>query len=188
MKKPIFKKILKVVKRQFKYIFKKNKKLIICFVGIPCSGKTRLAKILEEKYKGVRVNDDDLRKVIDKFVNENKRETILKEFLLDFLRNYSYKNELVILDSGIERKYEDIAEISKNKKWKMFIIRVVAEKNLILERIKKKDRNRFENRYEDIERWFKEYKEFNKNKKVDFTFRGDKDLEDLYPRLDTVLS
>ena len=51
--------------------FVPNKKLLICFVGIPGSGKTYLAKIIEKKFKGIRINSDNLRKVINKNITKN---------------------------------------------------------------------------------------------------------------------
>jgi adenylylsulfate kinase-like enzyme len=46
----------------------KNEKLIICFSGIPGSGKTTVAKKLERRYRGVRINTHDLGKIIETFL------------------------------------------------------------------------------------------------------------------------
>src|SRR3989338_10176216 len=150
--KKTFNKLLKELERTKYFSIKNDKRLLICFAGVPGSGKSCLAKKLERKYKGVRINSDGLRKFINhkKITNkEQEREHILRAFIIDLLRDYPFKNKLVILDSGIERKYEGVAEIAKLKKWKIFIIRVVEKKQTILKRIKKKDINRFENMYED---------------------------------------
>jgi len=185
METDISKKILEELK--LKNVDKENKKLIICFAGIPCSGKTCLAKKIEKRYRGVRISNDAVRKILAKSVKvEEKREKILQKWLLNFLEKYPFKNKLVILDSGIERKYSEIVKIVKHKKWKMFIIRVVEKKETILKRIKKKDRNRFENRYEDIVRWFREFKEFNKRVKPDFIFKKNSDLKKLFVKLDKI--
>jgi len=190
MKNKIFKKVLKKLKKQIKNTSKKNKRLIICFVGIPCSGKTYLAKKIEKKYKGIRINNDNIRKIIDAKITKRKEEgeVILKQFLLKLLKNYPFNNKLVILDSGIERKYKDIHKISKSKKWKMFIIRIITSKKLIIKRIKAKDRKRFENHPEDIQRWFCEYEDFNKKILSDFLFKKDSDLKDLFSKLDYILT
>lgn len=111
MKKNIFDEIYEEYKKQLNNLFEPNKKLVICFAGIPGSGKTYLAKKLERRYRGVRINNDDLRKIIDSKIGEDKREEILQEFLLDLLKTFSFENKLVILDSGIERKYEDVKNI-----------------------------------------------------------------------------
>lgn len=189
MKQAIFNKIFKELERQLRNTSRQNKKLIICFAGTPCSGKTYLAKRLEKKYKGVRINSDKIRKITDKKITkeEDEREAILKEFLLSLLKNYPFINKLVILDGGIERKYQDIVKISKSKKWRMFIIQIVVPKNLIIRRIKKKDKKRLEERPEDIKRWFCEFKSFNKKIKSDFIFKKNSDLKNLFLKLDSLL-
>ena len=189
MKKSLFKQIYKEHKKQLKNLSKVNGRLIICFVGIPGSGKTYLAKKLEKRYKGVRIKNDELRKIIsNKFEkNEKKREKILEEYILDLLENPPFANRLVILDSGLERKYKKIYDISKSKKWDMFIIKMVAPKTTIIERIRIKDEKRLKEHPEDIKRWFREYKDFNKKVKVNFVFRKDSDLEGLFLGLNGVL-
>lgn len=189
MEKQIFNKIFKELEKQLKNTSEKNKKLLICFTGVPGSGKTYLAKKLEKRYKGVRINSDDIRKIIDVKITkkEEKREAILKEFLLSLLKNYPFINKLVSLDSGIERKYQDIVKISKSKKWKMFIVKMVVPKNLIIRRIKIKDKERLEKRPEDIKRWFREFKNFNKKIKSDFIFKENSDLKALFLKLDKIL-
>lgn len=69
----------------------------------------------------------------------------------------------------------------------MFIIRMVVLKKLIIKRIRKKDKERLEEHPEDIQRWFREYKEFNKKVKADFMFRNDYDLKKLFLKVDQTL-
>jgi predicted kinase len=45
---------------------------MICFAGIPGSGKTYLAKKIEKKYGGVRITSDEIRKIIDKKITKKK--------------------------------------------------------------------------------------------------------------------
>jgi hypothetical protein len=103
---------------------------------------------------------------------------------LDFLKNWIFDNKLVILDNGIERKYEEISKIAKSKKWKMIVIRIVASKRLIVKRIKIKDKKRLKEHPEDLKRCFKEYNDFNKRVKSDFVFKSNSDLRRLFMKLD----
>jgi adenylate kinase family enzyme len=185
----INKKFLKIHSKKLKNLNIPNKKLLICFVGIPGSGKTYLAKIIEKKFKGIRINSDNLRKVINKNITKNneEKEVFLKKYLLDLLNQFPFSNHLIILDSGIERKYKDIFKIAKSKKYKMFIIKMSVQKDLILKRIKVKDKKRFEEHPEDIKRWFKEYKLFNKKVKPDFIFKNNSDLGDLFSNLSRII-
>ena len=185
----INKKLLKIHSKKLKNLDNVNKKVIICFWGIPASGKTRLAKIIEKKFKAIRINSDDLRTIIDKEITkkEDEREKILKKYVLDLLKDCPFKNKLILLDSGIERKYEDIKKTAKSEKYKLFIIKMAVSKALILKRIKIKDKKRFEEHPEDIKRWFKEYKEFEKVIKPDFIFINDSDLGDLFSNLSRII-
>ncbi len=185
LSKNIFDKILGEISKELKHVLEENKPIIICFAGIPCSGKTRLAKKIEEKYKGVRISNDNIRKVLGDFIQEKeKHEKVLREFLINLLKDYPFKNRFIILDSGIERKFDEVKKVADAAGLKMFVIQVIAPKEEILKRIKKKDPERFEKHPEDIKRWFKEYKEFNKNHKSDFVFRTDDDLKELYSEIE----
>ena len=160
---------------------------MICFVGVPGSGKTWLAKKIEKQYNGVRINNDLLRKIIDKKITkkEEEREEILKEFLSKFLKQYAFKNKLVILDSGIERKYETIKEIADKKNIEIFIIKMVVPKKMIIQRIKKKDEKRFGEHPEHIRGWFEDYNNFKIN--PDFIFK-ENSLPELFLKLDKMFS
>jgi tRNA uridine 5-carbamoylmethylation protein Kti12 len=189
MREDVFDKILEEYRKKLENLTIDNKKLIICLAGIPGSGKTYLARKLENRYKGVRINSDDIRKIIDNKITkkESEREVVLKEWLLKLLKNYPFKNKLVILDRGIERTYQDVVKISREKNWQMFIIKMIVPKNIIIKRIKIKDRERLEKRPEDIKRWFREFKEFNEKIKTDFVFRKNSDLKELFLKLDDIL-
>jgi len=189
MKKQIFKQIYVEHKKQLKNLSKVNGRLIICFVGIPGSGKTYLAEKLEERYGGVKINSDNVRNIIRRKFNKNEEynEKILEEYILDLLENPPFTNRLVLLDSGLERKYSKILKISKSKKWDMFIIKMVAGKKIIIDRIRVKDEKRLREHPEDIDGWFREYEDFNKKVGSDFVFGEDFDLKRLFLKLDWVL-
>ncbi len=60
----------RIYKEHLKHLKNKNisnnKKAVICFSGIPGAGKTYIAKILEKRYKGVRIRSDDIREIVKK--------------------------------------------------------------------------------------------------------------------------
>jgi adenylate kinase family enzyme len=170
-----------------------EKKLIICFSGIPGSGKTFVAKILEKKYKGVRISSDNIRKIIDwlKIVkNKEDKEKILRQYLINFLKNYKFSNKLIILDSSIDRKYKEIFKVAREKRIKIFIVKITASKKGIILRLKK-NKGRLKGFLGNFDRWEKDYNNFNKRVKADFvldisTLKSD--LEQLFVKLNNALS
>ena len=170
--------------KQLKNLEISHKKLIICFSGVPLSGKTYIARILEEKYKAVRINNDDIREIVKNVDKSKNMEEDVYSYLNWFLDNYRFKNGLVILDSSIDRRYPERAKITKKNKFKIFIIRLkvrgdILEKRLISGR-KKEDKNHF---YGEIERWSREWKEFGRNVKPDILIENNNKLN-LIPLFD----
>ena len=105
-----------------------HEKLIIFFAGIPGSGKTYIAKFLEEGYSAVRISNDELRKLIRKIYNKNFNsyledvDTSLYNYWEWFISNYDFPNKLIIADRGIERKYKNVFPFVKKLNYKIFII------------------------------------------------------------------
>lgn len=68
-----------------------NPKILILFSGTTGSGKSFLAKKIEEEFKGIRVNNDDVRNIIrDKIRPEELKnldsQNILEKYLFFCLR------------------------------------------------------------------------------------------------------
>jgi len=106
----IFEKINKRFFPKLKNTNTNNLPFIIAFSGVPGSGKTTISKILEKKYKGVRIDNDELRDIISDFSGNYKltkkdKEIIIKIFkfskkiyikeMYDFSENM-IKNEVIL--------------------------------------------------------------------------------------------
>ncbi|MEK6894075.1 MAG: hypothetical protein AABX10_01285 [Nanoarchaeota archaeon] len=192
----LFNKILDIHKTQLNYLNISHKKLLICFSAIPAAGKTHISKILEEKYKAVRINNNSIREIIKSIIpgtkNEilDKRQEILQDYLLWFLNNYSFLNKLIIIDSGIDRKYSKIKEFADKNDFDLFLIhlkvsREVAYKRAILRNGGKEDSNFTQN----IERWIKENKKLLSNVLPDILLDGENlKLEELFSNLNRIIS
>lgn len=184
----LFNKIYKIHVRQLKNLLIPHKKLVICFSGIAGSGKTYIAKILEDKYKGVRIRSDDIREIASK-LGFRDLDKITYSYLDWFFENYKFKNKLIILDRGIDRKWQEIFSLFKKQRYKIFIIRLkVSEKvyeRRIIEKFGKLDDN-YLNRIND---WKKQYKEFGKKVKSDIIIKneGRLKLTPLYSRLEKLI-
>lgn len=95
-----------------------HKKLMICFSGFSGSGKTHIAKILEQRYKGIRIRSDNIRTIISNLnpnITDTDKDKIVYEYLERLFENREFKNKLLILDRGIDRKYKRTFSIFKNK-------------------------------------------------------------------------
>lgn len=188
----VFEKVYRRHKKKLKNLSVSHGKLLICFSGIPGSGKTHIAKKLEKKYKGVRINNDDIRKVIKKIFpefDEKKGEEILNVYLLSLLEKLFFiNNGLIILDSSIDRKYEKIFNLVKEVGL-IFIIGVDVSKELAQKRVFAKHKGFDKHFIDNINRWIRENKKFRGNVKVDVLIDNKKnlDLKPVFSRLDEII-
>lgn len=138
----LFQKIYKEHKKYLKYLNHKNKKLIVTFSGTFGSGKSTIAKQIEEYFKGIRINNDDIRKIIDSVTDSQDSEQ-KQQMLIEYnKRLFGYgsqeSNGMVILDASIDREYELVQKLAEKYGYKIFIIRMDLEKETIINRIKKR--------------------------------------------------
>ena len=191
----LFKKIYKEHFKKFKNISVPNKKLLICFSGIPGSGKTYISKILEKKYSGIRIRTDGIRKIIHNLLKKETEkhhenldyvDPILKKYLSWLFLNYSFANKLIILDKGIDRGYKEIFAMFKKKKYQMFIIRIKASQKILEKRIFEKKNCRDPHFDSEIKRWTLEWKEFGKKIKPNLIIENENklNLKPLFIKLD----
>jgi len=66
---------------------------------------------------------------------------------------------MIILDKSIDRDYEVIANIAKEKNYPFFVIRLELAKDMTIERIKNRS-NDFENYLKHFNKWYSDYQNF----------------------------
>ncbi len=181
-------KIYKIHLKQLKNLDVPHKKLMIFFSGIPGSGKTYISKVIEKRYKAVRIRTDSIRKIIWKLGirEENKKEFLLDKYCLWLLSNWSFANKFIILDKGIDRDYDKISNLAKDNKYEIFLIRLKVPKNVLDKRIFKKKNKRDPHFDSEIGRWTNEWEHFGKRIKPDIVIENENklDLKPLFLKLD----
>lgn len=195
MRNELIQKIYKINLNELKNKKISRKKIIICISGIPGSGKSTIARILEKRYKGVRIDNNWARKHFiktrdgDSDTYANDVDNFVKDYLDYFLKNYNFPNKLFILDSSIDRKYEWIKKFAEENKFKMFLIKLITSK-------KTAQRRAFERKGEvdnwfvkNIGRWIREYNQFNKKHKaaVVINTEGKSNLKKVFKKIDELL-
>ncbi len=111
------------------------------------------------------------------------------EYQIWLLKHKPFKNNLIILDSGIERKYPAIFEAGRQKNYRIFVIKLYISEDEIVKRIKKREKHKAINYFRELGRWKREFAEFDKKFKCDFTIRNERktSLGNLFRKLDGLL-
>ncbi|NOZ44780.1 MAG: AAA family ATPase [bacterium] len=147
----------------------RHKKIIISFSAIPGSGKTYIAKKIEQKYHALRINTDDIRKIIIDFgiEDEEMKQAILEDFVYNLFEKKLNKadNGLVILDLSIDRKYREIQDYANNHGRQLFVIRLETKKNLILSRLQQREDKNLQKFLDDMERYEHDFQNYIENHK-----------------------
>ncbi|MFH1648798.1 MAG: AAA family ATPase [Patescibacteria group bacterium] len=157
----LFKKMYEEHKRQLKYLEYPNKKLIVTFSGTFGSGKSTLAKLIEERFKAIRINNDDIRSIINSVANpqtNGERQEILIEYNKRLFGYGSQEdNGLIILDASVDREYKLVQKLAEKYGYKIFVVRMDLAKETLINRIKKRNISvesflkRFEENYNDFQ-------------------------------------
>ena len=191
MDEQFFKEIYKKHVKKLENLLIPHEKLMICFSGIAGSGKTYIAKILEDRYKGVRIRNDDIRGIVIDLDKKRDIDEATYGYFDWFFKNYSFKNKLIILDRGIDRGYREVFPLFKENGYKIFIIRLKVSEAVYERRIKDKLGKLDNNYLNRIGDWKRQYKEFGENVKPDIIIENEKDnelnLQSLFKKLDKLV-
>lgn len=155
--------------------YKNNTKLIICFSGVPKSGKTMIAKKLEKKYRAIRISNDHIRYVVADKLGKKHSSSLMESYarwLFDKFKNK--KNKIYILDSSIDRKYKKITKLARGNNFKLFIIRLDISRNVFKQRIKFSKSIKYYSK--TMEKYFFDHKKCIENLKSDLKFFTSKKL------------
>ena len=112
-----------------------HKPLVVCFSGVPGMGKTHIAKILEEKFSGVRISNDEIRTIIKNFASPLGAQWLMQAYLMYFMLSYSAPNKFIILDSSIDRRYAVLLPYLKVKGIPSIVVRLETPYEQVVERL-----------------------------------------------------
>jgi len=162
-----FEKIFQEHQYKLKNLKHYNKKIIICISGVAGAGKSTLAAEIERKFAGVRVSNDDIRHIIDQLSlakSSDLKQQLLQDYLAQYLmpRLSKEANGLIILDSSIDRKYDEVREVSERLGYNLFVIALKVPKDEIMSRIKNRDKSKhnYQDYFDNLDRWFDDNRVF----------------------------
>lgn len=168
--------------KKLKNLHTYNKKLLILFSGVPGSGKTFVAKKIEEEFKAIRINADTIRGIFRKSIlpkypqiKGNFNEIVI-DYTFYLMDHIPQNNGLIIIDSSIDRKYKRVFKWAKNNGYKYFIIRLIIPRDTIIERIRLRDKEKAKYYFSHMNKWIEDNYNFNKNVRANFDFNNEADL------------
>ena len=158
--------IYKVHKNELSNLDVAHPKVMICMAGAPGSGKSHLAGYLSERYQGIVLSNDRVRRIIEG-LNPNlsvaQTQPIVQDYLAYFLdKIQDSPNGLLILDSAIDRKYQKVFEEADRRGYKKLVIDFDVPKADLGAAIRAKKPNS-EDFMIHLDRWIDEHEHFKKN-------------------------
>jgi predicted kinase len=160
----ILEKIFKEHCLQLKNTDIKQPPFFITFSGTPGMGKTFLAKQLEDKYKAVRIRTDDIRRLVESNLSNQRKqkdyENVLEEYLKYFFKHYKLANKRFILDASIDRRYKTLFPKLKAKNIKFVVIRLKVPRDLIAKRFTEREGDKANWYIKKLDAWLSDYDNF----------------------------
>lgn len=155
-----------------------NPKIMVCFSGIPGSGKTTLAEKLEKQLQAIRISNDDIRTIIESsgVTERDEREEAKEKFLDWFLNEVQiWPNGLLIMDSSIDRRFDDIKR--RFNEYRLYVISLGISRELAIKRMKKRQghRAKLQPMIDTMDKWIEDKRRFDNehgqeiDKKIDTT-------------------
>jgi len=170
----ILKKIYQIHIKKLNNLDQKNPKIMILFSGTAGSGKSFIAKRIEEKFKGIRINNDDIRDIFRDHIapNYDLSQVDLQKLLIDYskflYKNISKINGFLILDSSMDRGFDMVEKTAETNKYKIFLIRLDLSEEILIKQIKQRIERDPEPYLLDLARQLEQHEKFSQRIVADY--------------------
>lgn len=176
-----FRDVDKIYDENIKYKNYPNTNLLILFSGIPGSGKSYIAKLIEGKFKGLlleshNVWDKAIQPLYEHSFNLEDRNKVLNFYIKQKLTDFAeLKNGLIILDRSMDRHFSVIGNWAKDNSYPIFLISLDTPRTIIEKRIqsRSKSKNNPEDYLNMLDKWTNDWKKFNAEHSADVTIHSD---------------
>jgi hypothetical protein len=99
-----------------------------------------------------------------------------------------FENNLIILDSGIDRKYREVFKISREKDFEVFVIRIIVPESILKKRIKNRNKEGAVEYFKSMEIWKREFKKCSGDVEADVVLQENiNNLDDVFKKLERLL-
>lgn len=147
----------------------KNKPFMVFFTGVPFSSKSTLAKVIENRYDMVRVENDKIRGLKDEF----DPGIDVYDYVTGLLKDWPFSNHRVFQDSSIDRMYEEIVPFCEKEEIPYYVISMPVPDDWALRAEQKGIENGEKWVLENKEKFISDHKEVSNNLEIDFRFGED---------------
>jgi tRNA uridine 5-carbamoylmethylation protein Kti12 len=154
---------------------------MVLFTGVPFSGKSTVAKVLQHRYSMVRLENDRVRELVMELDVEVEDP---RQFVLEFIKDYSEPNQRIVLDASIDRSYERVLNICEENDISYFVIKMPVPEDMD-KRAHEKGGFRLERwKDADLEKFVKDHEKAMGDIEPDFRFGKDGGMRNLLEELD----
>ena len=184
-------KIYAIHKKDIHHFELSQPKVLVCLAGAPTSGKSKLAKYLQTKYAATVLSNDHIRRYIDKLApgtNWDDKQALVHDYLGYFMQKMQdVDNGLVVLDFGIERKYDEVVGLAKQYNYQMLLINFDITDDTLKERVNNLG-ERSEAYKPELDRWITEHKDFISTHQSDIELKENSNYDQVDEQLNMLLN
>lgn len=184
-------KIYAIHKNDIHHLDLSQPKVLVCLAGVPTSGKSKLAQYLQTKYAATVLSNDKIRRYIDKLApgtNWDDKQTLVHDYLGYFMQKMQdVSNGLVVLDFGIERKYDEVVGLAKQYNYKLLLINFDITDDTLRERVNNLG-ERSEAYKPELARWITEHKAFISSHQSDIELKENSNYDQVDEQLNMLLN
>ncbi|HET8670778.1 MAG TPA: ATP-binding protein [Candidatus Saccharimonadales bacterium] len=161
-------------------------KRIVLFSGVVGSGKSTIARAIEQELKAVRVSNDEIRERItasNPEIESAQREKLKLKIGNDVLERLANETSgLIVVDASCDRGYDDYRAWAEKHGYRIILLRIDVPRDVIEQRIRERG-NRghrsIEGSLAHLNTWWWQWEAFGREHTPDMLITPDTPVEDI---------
>lgn len=161
-------------------------KRVVLFSGVPGSGKSTIARAIEQNLHAVRISNDEIRDrimVAAPTIQPDVREKIKFKVGTEVMARLARETSgLIVVDASCDRGFDEYNGWAESNAYRVVLLRMEVPRNIIEQRIQKRDDQWHRNEsysLDKLETWWQQWEIFGKEHTPDLIIRPNTPVEEV---------